>query len=116
MDLLKGKVAIVSGIGPGVGKEVAYAFAREGADVVLAARTASALEEVALGIQKRRQKSLCVPTDISKPEDCARLVEQALKTFKRVGMNLRLRVACQFLAISVHEILDQAGYVLAALA
>jgi len=65
MDLLKGKVAIVSGIGPGVGKEVAYAFAREGADVVLAARTASALEEVALGIQKRRQKSLCVPTDIS---------------------------------------------------
>ena len=86
MDLLKGKVAIVSGIGPGVGKEVAYAFAREGADVVLAARTASALEEVALGIQKRRQKSLCVPTDISKPEDCTRLVEQAMKTFKRVDI------------------------------
>jgi NAD(P)-dependent dehydrogenase (short-subunit alcohol dehydrogenase family) len=86
MDLLKGKVAIVSGIGPGVGKEVAYAFAREGADVVLAARTASALEEVALGIQKRRQKSLCVPTDISKPEDCTRLVEQAMKTFKRVDV------------------------------
>ena len=58
MDLLKGRIAIVSGIGPGVGKEVAYAFAREGADVVLAARTASALDEVALGIQKRRQKEL----------------------------------------------------------
>ena len=86
MDLLKGKVAIVSGIGPGVGKEVAYAFAREGADVVLAARTGSALEEVALGIQKRRQKALCVPTDISKPEDCTRLVEQAMKAFKRVDV------------------------------
>jgi NAD(P)-dependent dehydrogenase (short-subunit alcohol dehydrogenase family) len=86
MELLKGRVAIVSGIGPGVGKEVAYAFAREGADVVLAARTPSALEEVALGIQKRRQKSLCVPTDISKPEDCQRLVEQAMKQFGRVDV------------------------------
>jgi NAD(P)-dependent dehydrogenase (short-subunit alcohol dehydrogenase family) len=86
MDLLKGRIAIVSGIGPGVGKEVAYAFAREGADVVLAARTASALEEVALGIQKRRQKALCVPTDISKPEDCERLVELAVKQFGRVDV------------------------------
>jgi NAD(P)-dependent dehydrogenase (short-subunit alcohol dehydrogenase family) len=86
MELLKGKVAIVSGIGPGVGKQVAYAFAREGADVVLAARTASALEEVAVGIQKRRQKALCVPTDISKPEDCQRLVEQTVKQFGRVDV------------------------------
>jgi NAD(P)-dependent dehydrogenase (short-subunit alcohol dehydrogenase family) len=86
MELLKGRVAIVSGIGPGVGKEVAYAFAREGADVVLAARTASALEEVALGIQKRRQKALCVPTDIAKPEDCQRLVELAVKQFGRVDV------------------------------
>jgi NAD(P)-dependent dehydrogenase (short-subunit alcohol dehydrogenase family) len=86
MELLKGRVAIVSGVGPGVGKEVAYAFAREGADVVLAARTASALEEVALGVQKRRQRALCVPTDIAKPEECARLVEQAVKHFKRVDV------------------------------
>ncbi len=86
MELLKGRVAIVSGIGPGVGKEVAYAFAREGADVVLAARTASALEQVALGIQKRRQKALCVPTDIAKPEDCQRLVDTAVKQFGRVDV------------------------------
>jgi NAD(P)-dependent dehydrogenase (short-subunit alcohol dehydrogenase family) len=84
MDLLKGKIVIVSGIGPGVGKEVAYACAREGANVVLAARTASALEEVALGVQKRRQKALCVPTDIAKPDDCRRLVEAAVKQFGRV--------------------------------
>ena len=86
MDLLKGRIVIVSGIGPGVGKEVAYACAREGAHVVLAARTASALEEVALGIQKRRQKALCVPTDIAKPEDCQRLVELAVKQFGRVDV------------------------------
>ena len=86
MDLLKGRIVIVSGIGPGVGKEVAYACAREGADVVLAARTASALEEVARGIQKRRQKALCVPTDIAKPADCQRLVELAVKQFGRVDV------------------------------
>jgi NAD(P)-dependent dehydrogenase (short-subunit alcohol dehydrogenase family) len=84
--LLENKIAIVSGIGPGVGREVAYAFAREGADVVLAARTASALEETALGIQRRRRKSLCVPTDIAKPDDCARLVELAVKQFGRVDV------------------------------
>ena len=86
MDLLKGRIAIVSGIGPGVGKEVAYAFAREGADVVLAARTASVLEEVALGVRKRRQKALCVPTDVAKREECERLVETAIKHFKRVDV------------------------------
>lgn len=84
--LLENKIAIVSGIGPGVGREVAYAFAREGADVVLAARTAAALEETALGIQRRRRKSLCVATDIAKPDDCERLVELAVKQFGRVDV------------------------------
>ena len=39
----------------------------------------------------------------------------SLKTFQRVGVNLRLRVANQLCAISVHEIVHQAGYVLPAL-
>ena len=45
--LLEGKVSIISGIGPGLGQELAYVFAREGSDVVLAARTESKLQEVA---------------------------------------------------------------------
>ncbi|MCU1388491.1 MAG: 3-oxoacyl-[acyl-carrier-protein] reductase, partial [Ilumatobacteraceae bacterium] len=41
--MLDNKVAIISGIGPGLGQELAYVFAREGAHVVLAARTKSKL-------------------------------------------------------------------------
>lgn len=45
--LLKDKTAIVSGVGPGLGKEVALAFVREGASVVIGARRESYLREVA---------------------------------------------------------------------
>src|SRR6185312_7160554 len=47
MTLLAGQVVVVSGVGPGLGRSIALASARAGADVVVAARTASRLDEVA---------------------------------------------------------------------
>ena len=47
MALLSGTVVVVSGVGPGLGRSIALASAREGADVVLAARTGSRVDEVA---------------------------------------------------------------------
>ena len=45
--VLEGKTVIVTGVGPGLGRECAAAALRQGANVVVAARTADALERVA---------------------------------------------------------------------
>ena len=84
--LLKNRVAIVSGIGPGLGREVALALAREGADVVLAARNAPKLEAVAAEVKERGRKALCVSTDIAKPGDCKRLAEAAHAELGRIDV------------------------------
>jgi len=61
MALLAGTVAVVSGVGPGLGRSIALACAREGADVVLAARTTDRLDEVAKEVTSLRRRALAVP-------------------------------------------------------
>lgn len=84
--LLEGRVCLVSGAGPGIGKEAALAFAREGASVVLGARTEKRLGEIAAEVEAAGAKTLAVPTDIAVEEQCAALVERALETFGRLDV------------------------------
>jgi NAD(P)-dependent dehydrogenase (short-subunit alcohol dehydrogenase family) len=86
VGLLDGRVAIVSGIGPGLGRSVALAFAREGADVVLAARTEKAVEGLAAEVRALGRRALAVPTDIVRPEDCRRLAETAHAELGRIDV------------------------------
>ena len=67
---LVGKVALVVGASRGIGAATAQAFARAGAKVVLAARDATSLEEVAARLRAEGGQALVVPTDTSRL-DCA---------------------------------------------
>jgi NAD(P)-dependent dehydrogenase (short-subunit alcohol dehydrogenase family) len=84
--LLKDKVGIVSGVGPGLGKEIALAFAREGADLVLGARTESYLSEVQTEIEGLGRRARYAPTDITDQAQCDGLVQTAIDEFGRVDV------------------------------
>jgi NAD(P)-dependent dehydrogenase (short-subunit alcohol dehydrogenase family) len=84
--LLEGKVAIVSGVGPGLGQANARALAREGATVVLAARNADYLAEVQSGIEADGGRALAVPTNLVEPDQVAALVSRTVDTFSRLDI------------------------------
>ncbi|GHG38570.1 SDR family oxidoreductase [Streptomyces zaomyceticus] len=83
-ELLKNKVVVVSGVGPGLGRALALGAARAGADVVLAARTASVLAETAAAVEETGRRALAVPTDITDEAAVEALVKTAVDTFGRV--------------------------------
>jgi NAD(P)-dependent dehydrogenase (short-subunit alcohol dehydrogenase family) len=77
--LLEKKVAIVTGIGPGLGRDIALLFAKHGADLVIAARNAERLEKVAEEARAEGRDVLAVPTDIADRAACQRLVAAAVE-------------------------------------
>jgi NAD(P)-dependent dehydrogenase (short-subunit alcohol dehydrogenase family) len=85
-QLLADKVAIVTGIGPGMGRSISLQFAREGAQLVLAARRAERVESVAEEVRALGGEVLVVPTDIADPAQCDRLVDATVERFGGVDI------------------------------
>ncbi len=81
--LLEGKVVVVSGVGPGLGREIAAVALREGASVMLGARSAGRLEEVA-GALGDAGRVGWQATDITDADQCQRLVDAAAERFGRL--------------------------------
>jgi len=83
---LLNKVAFITGGGVGIGKAISLMFAREGADISLAARSTNQMEEVACEIRTIGQKALVNAMDITSVEQVDRAVKETLKEFGRIDI------------------------------
>jgi NAD(P)-dependent dehydrogenase (short-subunit alcohol dehydrogenase family) len=83
---LTGRVAIVTGAGRGIGKAIALGLADAGADVVVAARTASDIEATAGEITAKGRKALAVPTDVRQSDQVDNLVDKAVAQFGTIDI------------------------------
>ena len=85
-DAFRGHVVIVTGASAGIGKALALQLASQGAKVVIAARRAQRLEEVAAECRALGAEALVVPTDVTDETQCRMLVEKTVAAFGRVDM------------------------------
>ncbi|QNP72097.1 SDR family oxidoreductase [Streptomyces roseirectus] len=81
MSLLPGKTVVVSGVGTGLGHQVAAAVVREGGNAVLGARTEDRLAKSARDIDPDGARTAYLATDITDEQQCVRLAELAVSRF-----------------------------------
>lgn len=82
--LLKDKVIIITGVGPGMGRAMAKLAAEEGASVVMGARKQAFLDEVKGEIEAAGGQAVAVSTDVSDRAQCDRLVAAGVERFGRI--------------------------------
>ena len=83
---LKGKVALITGAGTGIGQTTAMLFAEEGADVVAANLESPEAEETAEAIRRTGRRAVAIAADISKPDEIQAMVDRAINEFG--GINI----------------------------
>lgn len=87
MERYKGKTVIITGASSGIGKALAYRFAQEGANIVLAARQYVLTCEIAQDIERLYSvKAIAVATDVSNEEYCKHLINEAKRVFGRIDV------------------------------
>ncbi|MCH4827560.1 SDR family oxidoreductase [Planococcus halocryophilus] len=83
---LKGKTAIVTGGGRGLGAQIAEGFAEAGANVVVCSRDGVACEEMSQKLKKLGVDALAVSCDVTNPEDVKKVVEKTKHRFGRIDI------------------------------
>jgi NAD(P)-dependent dehydrogenase (short-subunit alcohol dehydrogenase family) len=82
--VLAGKVVVISGIGPGLGRSLAVEAAKMGARLVLASRTAERLEELKKEVEALGGEAVTVVTDVTDEDSRANLRDRTLEAYGRV--------------------------------
>lgn len=103
---LTGQVAIVTGAGRGIGRAIASTFAREGAAVVLAARSVPELDRVAREIEQAGGRALVVPTDARQEASVEALVRRALVEWRQVDVLVNAAGVATFAPVSDSKLDD----------
>jgi NADP-dependent 3-hydroxy acid dehydrogenase YdfG len=85
---IKGKVVVITGASSGLGTASAWDLSGQGATVVLGARRAERLQELANELTKRGGKALTVTTDVTHLDEVKHLVETAVQKFGRIDVML----------------------------
>lgn len=83
---LRGKVAIVTGGGRGIGRAIALGLAEQGADIVISSRTQTEIEEVAGEIRKAGRKALTLVLDMTRIDQFQDYVNKVLKEFGHIDI------------------------------
>ena len=106
MNDLKNKNALITGAGKGIGKAIALALAKEGANVILIARTQEEIDNVAAKARSLRVKALAITADVADINSVNAAVEKALAEFKTIDIlinNAGIGAFGKFLDMEVSE-------------
>jgi len=104
---MTGKAAIITGADSGIGRAVAIAFAREGADVLISYLSEDEdARETASWVEKAGRKAVLVPGDVSDPAHCRSIVGKAVEEFGRVDVLVN-NAAFQMSHETLEEIPDE---------
>jgi NAD(P)-dependent dehydrogenase (short-subunit alcohol dehydrogenase family) len=104
---LAGRVALITGADSGIGRAVAIAFAREGADVLVSYLCEDQeAQETAHWVEKAGRRALTIAGDVADPVHCRQLIDRALQAFRRLDILVN-NAAFQATHESIEEITDE---------
>lgn len=83
---IQGRVVVITGASGGIGAELARAFAREGARIVLSARNVAVLEVLATELRAGGTETMVVPSDVTSAGDMQKLVREAVTSYGTVDI------------------------------
>ncbi len=86
MGPLKGKIALITGSSRGIGRAIAWRLALADCDVILLARSATELSELAMEIKTAGREAMAIPTDLRDAKQIERAVTKALGYFGRIDI------------------------------